>query len=307
MKWSGELLKKYHALYTREGAEGLLHEIQRLKKKNILARITAKLDTEFWGIQRFLKDIVALEKDLKHKDLQTVTTEYLRKLKITVTLKNKPPEWIRTPHTPVLFYSNHEALIDPLFFGAIIQRDDIYILATDILSKVGPNVKKHILPVMARKYGIDRDDKTSILHVILERGQGLTSHEIEQMNARTLKKSVDVLTKEKAAVGMFPSGAGGYITKWYNGIGRILSKVEKKDRDETLLSPVLFEGVKRENILSIVNKTYAKVRNGLTPQTLTAKFGKVRTMKELIGNENDPQKITEILKEDYFKQFDIAR
>lgn len=306
MDWFNKFLKKYHKLYDEKGAKGVQKEIRLLKKKNIIANVIAKFDNEFWGVQRFIKDIVEFEDNISNKGLQSQCVEFLDKLKITVAFKNNQPDWINTPNTSVLFYSNHEALIDPIFYGAMIKRNDIAILGTSILSKVGPNAKKHILPLMASQYGTDRDEKISFMHKILERGQGLTSDEIKAMNENTLQKSVNMLVKENSAIGMFPSGAAENITHWYNGIGRIVSKIGNSDRKKVLLSPILFEGVKRENILLVINKVYAKMRNGLKPQTLTAKFGEVRTMYELVGSENDPKKITEILRKDFFREFEIA-
>lgn len=289
-----KFLNRGHRLYKRKGVEGINKYIETLRR-NLFLKPFFYFDDKLFSYRKALKDIEVFEKQIGKFGIRKASKNYLKRLKIELKFSK-----LNLQNSSVLFYSNHKAYIDPVTFLCAIQRDDIKIIATNILHRIGPNTGNFIIPVLARKYALERDDKLSIGQFVTNKAQGFTKKEINRLNQKALLKAASHIASG-GVFGIYPAGSTTKIEKWYEGIGRIVSKLDKKVRQKAILSPFYLTGPTREEFRKHFRDVYKKSSTKKIVMQIHTRG--TYNMYNFLENEKDPEKITDKLRVDYLKKF----
>lgn len=262
------------------------------------------IDSSFFGFIRslgigdFLKDIDRLEKEMSTRGMAEVCRELLDKMGIEVSANT--PEWLSSSGAPVLFYGNHDSLIEPLLLGSLAKRDDLAFVANEVAGKVGENIAKHVLPVSHKGYA--SDSKKSMNWRRLMSGDGTkTLAEIEDLNSTSLKEASTKIAGGWA-VGIFPIPLFGKGKEWYSGIGKIVAGLDPVAIHNTQLAPVRFENIGKVDLLQAVRTHYQK---GEQPKKVQLKvdFAPTRSVDDFNLAGLSEKEIAETLRADYSKAF----
>jgi len=289
-----------------EGVIGVNRYLGTMRKHNVLFQLFSWIDNRMFGIQKALLLAEETERSIPAKGMQQTFADLMDKLNITIENQSKQPEWTRQTSKGVLFYSTHQALIEPAYILALVEREDTIFLATPFLKSLGENIGAHVLPVLAKKFAVERQKVKLPFNVkrIFDKGLALTQKQITEMNKNSLHQAASELVKGHA-VGLFPTGGSSDKTLWFPGIGVVISQIHPQDRKRILLGPMYYEGLDEKEASKQVKATLNK-RPTKNAQ-VKAYFGKSFDMYSILGEESDPTKITEILKEDFFTQFPPAQ
>lgn len=297
-------LHNIHALMREEGVIGVNRYLSDLRSRNLFFKFISVLDNKLFGIQNALELAEETEISIPKVGTNKTFIDLMEKLNIAVSLQTDLPQWTSKEGQAVLFYSTHQALIEPAYILALLKREDTIFLATPFLQSLGENIGKHILPVLAKKFAVERQKVKLPFNVkrLFDKGLGLTEKQITTMNIKTMKQAGSELIKGKA-IGLFPTGGSSDKTQWFFGIGTLISQIHSQDRKHILLGPMYYEGLD-EKEASRQAKTALK-KQPTRKATVKAWFGKSLDMYTLLKDEQDPEKITTILKQNYFDQFPV--
>jgi 1-acyl-sn-glycerol-3-phosphate acyltransferase len=296
------LAQKTHKIYRQEGIVGINQSIDRLCVKYFPLGICKSVSRRISGTILFLKAIEKYENEIGKFGLQKASKRFTSFYKISFEVKGSPPEWTGKRKRPVIFYSNHTALIDPFFYFTLFARNDFRMLGTNVLKKIGKNIGEYVLPLMSKKYATDRDHKLNLWQKIFDKSQGYTYRQIKKMNLNTFKDSISLL-QQGYAIGMFPTGSSHNLNRWFPGIGRLISQIPIKSREEVLVSAINITSPSKNDFLRKIKALY-NIDN-LKPSKVTFSFAKKRTLHDIVASEKDPKVLTELLKKDYLQHFNI--
>lgn len=126
---------------------------------------------------------------------------------------------------------------------------------------------------------------------------------LKEANLRTLSEAVQLL-EDGSMITIFPTGSRNVniFSKWHCGIGEIISRLSVESRANVLLVPFLFE---RDYADHRLVKAFAARCLGQAPRrrSFTLRLGHQGSCLDLLGEETDPQMITEILQKQYRESF----
>lgn len=254
------------------------------------------------GIPEFAKELQKVEERITTDSMGAAFRELVEKLGIEIKC-DRVPEWLRTMGQPVLAYGNHSARIEPLLFGAFVERDDMAAIGGGITKNVGPNFGRHILPVFPKKYAHGSGKSLTLGEKIIYGEGSLSKEEVEELNRKSLEEAGERLGQGQL-IGIFPTATDAITGEWRAGLGRIIKSIPSGvDLENILLAPVHFGPLRGVDFLSNIRRVFEK---GVPPkpQPVEVIFGEELRLGDLSSGDLSAEELTRILKEDYLGKFD---
>jgi len=217
----------------------------------------------------------------------------------------------------ILFVGDHKnqwefvALMDML---ARMERDDMLNIAKFYVQRqvhqaLGHAASRLVAPVYPRILANDRKElfNSETINRILYRKHLLNTAESAEANTRAIEASTKRLN-EGGVVNIFPTGSvvDSLTHPWRDGVGRIISKIPKDTKNETLVAPYRLDDISRTRLIGAV----AMRGKGLLgkPQTMNLHLGPIQTAATLVDSlpestHDDQVAITALLRSQFISHF----
>lgn len=289
-------MSEFHHAFENGGIKGINEYIE--DKSAISRKAFSMWELVQWasGLPEFSKDLQKMEERLGKDGIGPVVRELMDKLGIEIKA-NKKPDWLSTPGSSILLYSNH-VRIEPFLLGTLIDRDDVAFVGGRMVQRAGSNIEPHVLPVVPKKFAKGTGDR----HTAIEKGvfgaDDLDVDEAVRLNQASMQEAGNRLANGWL-VGIFPSATDSIEGRWRKGLGEII-KNTPSDKG-VRLAPTHFGEVGGVELLRRVRQVYAK---GKKPKRLEVKvdFGKELDLNE-VPRDLSPGDVSEFLRQDYLKKF----
>ena len=232
------------------------------------------------------------DKIVGDKGLQGAMAELVERTgsKLEVRGKEKVEEVLAKK--PVLVVANHpyDAEMIPLI-ASLPPREDIHIIGGSDFVGIGPNLKKHLIPVyVAGHIQTERQKLSTRMIGRFQFGPRPSPEKARSLNREAINNASQKI-REGGMVILFPAGLRGKQAKWFSGIGHLLGKLGE------------------DSNAHIVN-AYVKGTSNLDPlrlapgirrflPSLKVTFANSQNIGNLIKKENSPGKLTRLLQDDY--------
>ena len=170
-----------------------------------------------------------------------------------------------------------------------------------LTASLDPEHETYTLPVIPSYLGKNRPLRISrdIFFRLKNRKKLLDEQEIRQSNNRSLKEASRLL-QEGYVVNIFPQGKTGKNTRgvWLPGVGKILSVIPQEKRNNIAVVPYQLVDSSALSMLARLFLNSLGIRNrGKDIRLILPK--QQYSVKDIIGTETDPKKITELLRQQY--------
>src|ERR1700694_40839 len=254
---------------------------------------------------------------VKAVGLPTMMASAFKECNITIAVQGETTGW-NAPGKAALLFGSHSRGFEPVVLMALagsLHRYDFRVIAIPNIgssklfelldSRHGSNFTLPVLPGLLAK-----ERKHIWNHFFFYRLFHYrtlpTRAALKEANLRTLSKAAQLL-EAGSMVTIFPTGSrsGNTFGRWHCGIGEIISHLSTASRANVLLVPFLFENNYANHRLA---KAFAERCLGRVPrqQSFTLRLGHQGSCLDLLGQETDPQAITEVLRKQYRESFFYA-
>ena len=246
--------------------------------------------------------------------LPTMMASAFKECNINIVVQGETTGWNAQGKAALLFGS-HSSGFEPVVLMALagdFHRPDFRVIA---IPKIGSS---KLFELLDARYGssftlpvlpglLAKERKNIWNHFFLYRLFHYrtlpTRAALKKANLRTLSKAAQLL-EAGSMIAIFPTGSRNVtiFSRWHCGIGEIIAHLSEPGRANVLLVPFLFERDYADHRLA---KAFATRCLGRVPQqqSFTLRLGQQGSCLDLLGEETDPQVITEILQKQYRESF----
>jgi len=287
--------------YLEGGIKGVNEHIDDSSAVSRSANSFWELIQRMSGLPEFAKELQRTEEHIATDGIGAAFRELAEKLGIEIKC-DRVPEWLKTTGQPVLAYGNHSARVEPLLFGAFVERDDMSAIGGGVTKNLGPNFGRHVLPVIPKKYARDSDKSLTLGERVIYGEGSLSKEEVEELNRASLEEAGKRLGQGQL-IGIFPTATDAITSEWRPGLGRVIKNLPTgTDPGNILLAPIHFGSLRGVDFLSNIRRVFGK---GKPPklQPVEVVFGEELHLGDLSPNDLSAEELTNILKEDYLRKF----
>jgi len=286
------------------GIKQLSNKLEGLKTKKGFRKTLYLLDKKLLGGRQFIYHCAQAEEKIAKLGISKVSSKLLEKLGLDCqVIKEVNPE--SKEDGAVLFVGlNHQAFIEPIILAASVKRNDLYLIAMKTYQLIGKGVKKHLLPVMPRRYTSGRIkklwEKIENLFIFTTNFYSLENVSLKKakdINNSSLEKAVRLL-RQGHAVAIFPGGGRRLSQRWKRGLGEIIHRLQKTGVNQVRLIPVYFSKISKFKVIKTIRNNCL---GGKDTAKIKVHFGKEIHLKELETFSN-PAEIIDFLKERIFRE-----
>lgn len=220
---------------------------ETLRLRNARFRVASTALEHVLPLRHISNELLWYGQLIGKKGLGRASREALERWRLFPRVDLAPATWSVLRTGPFLAFGNHPLGVESLFFGSLLEREDVYFLAGSHVSKASPGFSRHVIEIANATNRSGRRPLSGI--------RGRISHAVETQiwppvndisagvqNMRALERAVHAIADDGAGVHLYPTGSTNRSSDWRRGIGHVVRKlVCTSNSASILLLPMVYD------------------------------------------------------------------
>jgi 1-acyl-sn-glycerol-3-phosphate acyltransferase len=233
--------------YRREGLAAAVARLDSLRLQDARLRVVTGCCEQVVPLRRLADELLYYGDMVTRDGLGRGSRLALERWKLQPRVEVDGKAWSALERGPFVAFGNHPVGVEIAFFNALLDRDDVYLLAGEHVRQVSSGLGRRV--IVLRKTGSlrSRPGRTRLRDRILSEEESSVrpqGDEARGANAAALSSAARLVGRDGAGLHMFPAGTTTRGAVWQRGIGRILAELVDMGRgvtDSVFVVPIVYD------------------------------------------------------------------